>query len=286
MPDSLLPTLEAQPAHSPAWLAFDAAAVQPPALLPEHTLHQLVVVHRHGDRTPIASAVGNFTIAAADWRHLLPAASEASVWAEAFPVSVPEPGVEPGGSKPINGMLTGTGARQMHALGKSFRTWLDSQNASSLLEPRRLAVRSTNYRRTQQSVQNVLRGLLPDVHFPAKSISAVEIASGNMLLAQRADCERLQALPPFAPLQLCTRCCRECSARWAGRWPTPSARMRRVRCWRVLSPTLPNLACRRSRRASALRTHCSSFKSAAVSQMRPEIQKCRREMRKSLTETI
>ena len=127
---------------------------------PEACLRQSIIIIRHGDRAPISERAGdNMIVDAERWRERLPSAAATAVCDAAFPVAGPEQAVDVG--KVPLGALTSTGAHQCFQVGANIRARLERfaphllPNASS-----HLAVRATNIRRTQVSVQNLLLGLL------------------------------------------------------------------------------------------------------------------------------
>jgi hypothetical protein len=127
---------------------------------PEARLRQSIIIIRHGDRAPISERAGdNMIVDAERWRERLPSAAAAAVCDAAFPVAGPKEAVDVG--KVPLGALTSTGAHQCFQVGANIRARLERfaphllPNASS-----HLAVRATNIRRTQVSVQNLLLGLL------------------------------------------------------------------------------------------------------------------------------
>lgn len=155
------------PANSASWSASlleHAIYTAPnPALYvhtPEARLRQAIVVIRHGDRAPISDrAGGNLVVDPDTWQSRLPSAAVAAACDAAFPVDGPPEPVD-ADAVPF-GALTLTGSRQCFELGSALRArllrsapHLVPQNASHL------AVRATNIRRTQVSVQNLLFGLL------------------------------------------------------------------------------------------------------------------------------
>lgn len=122
-------------------------------------LLQVIVALRHGDRAPISPNAGDLVPDVDAWTARLPKPSDADRWDAAVPVVGP--------SEPIDaneapfGVLTVAGAQQCEALGASIRESLLA-HAPHLLptESSHLRLRATNIRRTQQSVQNVVFGLL------------------------------------------------------------------------------------------------------------------------------
>ena len=127
---------------------------------PEAHLRQTIVLHRHGDRAPIAKSAGENLVMDPDrWRARIPTAAVAAACDASFPVAGPSEPID-ANSVPF-GALTIAGSKQCFDLGATIRERLERvaphllPNASS-----HLAVRATNIRRTQVSVQNVLFGLL------------------------------------------------------------------------------------------------------------------------------
>ena len=124
-------------------------------------LMQVITVMRHGDRAPISESAGALAVDSATWSARLPSMREAAAWDQAFPVVGPSEAID-AGKEPF-GSLTRLGAQQCRLLGASLRSRL-LLYAPHLLPnaSEQLLVRATNIRRTQQSAQNFLLGLLTD----------------------------------------------------------------------------------------------------------------------------
>ena len=139
----------------------------PPSLWPAYPppgsgkkLLQVIVAHRHGDRAPISRTAGNNLVPdPIIWAERLPSAAIARRWDAAVPVDGPAEAID-AGEEPF-GALTIRGAQQCEALGESIRSSL-RVHAPHLLptEAPHLRLRATNIRRTQQSLQNAMFGLL------------------------------------------------------------------------------------------------------------------------------
>lgn len=143
----------------------------PPAAL---KLRQLILVQRHGDRTPITRNVGEAIVhddaVEALWTGLTPSEAEVAAWAETHVPVEATPGAEiahlDAGNEPY-GQLTALGAAQMRALGAQLRTRLVDEAAflppvlSADVAADDIHVRCTSIRRTQQSAANLLMGLYP-----------------------------------------------------------------------------------------------------------------------------
>ena len=123
------------------------------------TLQQIIVIHRHGDRAPISPSAGTVVLDGEMWEPRLPTAEEQKAWDEMHPVSGPSKAVDID-IAPF-GQLTKVGAAQCEVLGAAIRESL-REYAPHLLPSgaaSEISAHSTNIRRTQQSVQNVLNGL-------------------------------------------------------------------------------------------------------------------------------
>ena len=126
---------------------------------PKADLLQKVLIMRHGDRGPISESAGSIVLDPAVWSKRMPSAEKICAWDHAFPVDGPTLAID-AGHEPF-GSLTTVGAQQCHALGTALRRQLE-EHAPHLIPsaPEHIAVRATNIRRTQHSVQNLLFGLL------------------------------------------------------------------------------------------------------------------------------
>ncbi|CAM9426095.1 unnamed protein product, partial [Phaeothamnion confervicola] len=167
-----------------------------PAVPKELRLSQVVVICRHGDRAPISKTLGSILEENETqelWLSKLPsqdrsaaaaataaAAAAATVDGCAAAAAVDPP---PAAEEPPWGQLTQRGADELEALGRHLRPLLFStpESSSAALFPAtelpagNVFVRSTHMRRTQQSAQNLLRGLglpadgaIPVLFRPAK----------------------------------------------------------------------------------------------------------------------
>lgn len=123
-------------------------------------LLQVIVAHRHGDRAPISASAGeNLIPDPTTWAERLPTAATTELWDAAVPVDGPSEAVD-AGEEPF-GVLTIRGAQQCEELGDSIRRSLLAHSPHLLpTEASHLRLRATNIRRTQQSVQNAVFGLL------------------------------------------------------------------------------------------------------------------------------
>ena len=142
-------------------------------------LVQVVVVHRHGDRAPIAQHAGVFlqTPELEDfWKSRIPTIGEVERWGRLNkdPTGTHLQRATSGSSKYSfpNGFLTGIGADQMRRVGAELRERYvgDLSFLPSDLPPTHaeelVYARSTRVPRTIQSVQNLLLGLYPEDHRP------------------------------------------------------------------------------------------------------------------------
>ena len=126
------------------------------------TLLQIILVNRHGDRGPISRKAGTATfLDEARWELRMPSAKVQAAWDAVSPVHGPAQPYDEG-EEPF-GQLTEVGAAQCYALGEWLRNSLQLW-APQLLptEARHISAHATNIRRTQQSAQNILGGLLHD----------------------------------------------------------------------------------------------------------------------------
>lgn len=149
----------------------------------EVELKQVVLLLRHGDRAPIARRAGSLVCSEDAWAARLPAAEEIAAWNESHPVH--GPAVPSDDREEPFGQLTSVGAQQTEALGIALRLSLE-RHAPHLLPTTaaHVAAHATNIRRTQQSLQNLLRGL-GDVSVP--------------ISVRRLDEERLIPRPEVCP---------------------------------------------------------------------------------------
>ena len=152
---------------------YSTAHYTPPG--DDFVLAQAIVVHRHGDRAPISQSAGSkLRCDASAWAARLVEPPERQRGARvaqrradlaalnaSFPVHGSLGGVG-GANDPPFGQLTTKGAAQCVALGASVRKSLE-EHAPHLLRGDglrdRVLVHATAIRRTQLSVQHVLRGL-------------------------------------------------------------------------------------------------------------------------------
>ncbi|KAL1523450.1 hypothetical protein AB1Y20_018390 [Prymnesium parvum] len=175
--------------HALAYDPASAPSYEPPP--PALTLKQVIVVMRHGDRTPIAHRAGRLQCDPAFWTTRLPESREVADWDVAHPVAGPATPIDR--DAPF-GMLTTRGASQARAYGAELRARY-GRHAPHLLT--NVSARATNIRRTQQTAQNVLLGL------GAQGV-AVEVREWEMenMVPKPTSCSRLRQLlaaPPGAP---------------------------------------------------------------------------------------
>ena len=157
-------------------------------------LVQVVVIHRHGDRAPIAKHAGVFSQTEElenFWTTRLPPQSEIERWGR-LNVDPTETHLEKKTSEKYsypNGHLTRLGASQLRRVGAELRqrymgdlNFLPSDLPSETSKISNLIyARSTRVTRTVQSVQNLLLGLYPEDHRPRNtwdsSQGAIHISS-------------------------------------------------------------------------------------------------------------
>ena len=147
-----------------------AAIYLPPAGLytapgDDFVLAQAIVVHRHGDRSPISHGAGSkMRLGASTWAARLPPAADLAALNASFPVrSLPAAsGAVHGPADAPFAQLTRVGGAQCVALGAAVRESLEA-HAPHLLQGDglrgRVLVHATARKRTQLSAQHVLRGL-------------------------------------------------------------------------------------------------------------------------------
>lgn len=145
----------------------------------ELELVQVVVVHRHGDRTPIAKHAGRFSQTdelETFWRTRVSPHEEIERWGR-LNVDATNTHLEKTASDKYtfpNGHLTVLGANQLRRLGSELREryvgdfgFLPSDLPSDASSSAALIyARSTRIPRTVQSLQNLLLGLYPEDHRP------------------------------------------------------------------------------------------------------------------------
>eukprot|EP00439_Symbiodinium_sp_Y106_P038692 s3706_g4.t1 len=151
-------------------------------------LRHVALVFRHGDRAPALPGASGSTEAEAEeeaWRGTLPSAELTEALDSHFPVRSQATSAPHGMSAQPFEMLTRQGGMQTLQLGRSLR------GAYGPLQPGSIEVMASNFRRTQQSAQYFLAGLL-----------APEAAAGTCLSA-----EKLQAA---ASLDVTTLVMEEC----------------------------------------------------------------------------
>jgi hypothetical protein len=146
----------------------------------------MVVVHRHGDRTPITPCG-----CAQVWARTLPSPSRLAALSAAFPVAKGRgrgrrneaaaahahvaAGVSP------YGQLTELGLEQLRGVGAQLRRRLGSEAAARLeAEPWRVTCHATPFSRTVQSAQGLLSGLLGAAMEPGAVL--VDTSLGQLLL--------------------------------------------------------------------------------------------------------
>lgn len=123
-------------------------------LPPEMRLRAVFVITSPGNRAPLSSRAGNFTVLPSFWSEQLPSQMERAAWQRAHPIEGATPEMD---DSPF-GMLTSLGAEQARSYGSELRA------RYSNLAPRLLAnvsARATNTPSSQQSAQNLLLGLSP-----------------------------------------------------------------------------------------------------------------------------
>ena len=193
---------EASASDSPPALAAAASASAAAALLPypasgwdrfptgTMTLRKAVVVHRHGDRTPISDFVrptpSSSTSASTStsawtstdsrqgflrsdgvfWEGVVPTRDEARAWFATNPVIGPGRGGD--ADRWPAGQLTAAGGAQLRELGAALRARFVHETgllpgilARSGAGSATVLARSTNFQRTRESAANLLNGLYP-----------------------------------------------------------------------------------------------------------------------------
>ncbi|GAB5363121.1 hypothetical protein AAMO2058_000856200 [Amorphochlora amoebiformis] len=133
---------------------------------PQHfrIIHASVFL-RHGDRTPISKTVGTALDASGDadfWASLLPDATKQDLWDELNPVIPKDIASRPYdyGKAPF-GQLTRTGAMESERVGTEIRNRYVGSLLPEKVDLDSIKARTTNMRRTQQTMQNFLLGLYP-----------------------------------------------------------------------------------------------------------------------------
>ena len=176
----------------------------------EMELVQVLVVHRHGDRTPIATHAGVFKQTSdleAIWRSRVPPRQEIEAWGRTN-VDATDTHLAQTASEKYsfpNGHLTALGASQLRRVGAELREryvgdfgFLPSALPSATAGVESLVyVRSTRIPRTVQSVQNLLLGLWPPDHRAAGGeiqIQSQEKASDFMTGMNEKRCPRIKQL--------------------------------------------------------------------------------------------
>jgi hypothetical protein len=172
-----------------ATLAFSAGAEQEAGCVPDDgsrdlSLVHVVVVHRHGDRTPISTQAASYTQGSEQkefWEGTVPAIDTVEEWGA---LNVDDTGTfklrDP---KFPNGHLTHVGASGMRAVGEALRQSYVPHFLPATLpadSTNVLRVRSTRYPRTFQSVQNLLSALYPHAHRDLVGGSGGRIAISSM----------------------------------------------------------------------------------------------------------
>mmetsp|Transcript_41667 Transcript_41667/g.87228 ORF Transcript_41667/g.87228 Transcript_41667/m.87228 type:complete len:527 (+) Transcript_41667:13-1593(+) len=180
-------------------LAYEGArsVYEPPP--PGYVLGQVIVVLRHGDRAPISRTAGELTCDERFWCGTLPSAETCTTWDNTFPIIGPATAYD-AGDAPF-GMLTREGADQCFRLGIELRARLEA-HAPHLLNPAGGGVhaRSTNLRRTQQSAQSLLFGLLAadregaDAASQSNQVVHVREMAEETLVPNPQRCPRLRVL--------------------------------------------------------------------------------------------
>lgn len=156
----------------------------------EHVeIQQLILINRHGDRGPISRTAGTALVMdAKKWKKRMPSEKTQTAWDTTNPVAGPRTPADTGES-PF-GQLTEVGARQCFELGKWLQASISLHSPQLLpMEARHISAHATNIRRTQQSVQNILGGLLGEAS-PRLSVP--------IIVRDLAD-ERLIPRPPACP---------------------------------------------------------------------------------------
>ena len=130
-------------------------------------LHHVLVLFRHGDRSPVTEKCGSLTMLEPEkqfWTSLLPTPEmnhHASCMAS---IVGPTPSDLPGATRSatgITGRLTQLGAESMHNKGQVLRKQYATL-VTSITSPSQVYIRSTNILRTLLTAQHVLRGLFPE----------------------------------------------------------------------------------------------------------------------------
>jgi len=155
---------------------------------------------RHGDRTPISKTVGAVLDVTNDielWQSLLPSDEDMENWDAMNPVEPEDIASRPYdyGKAPF-GQLTVQGARECQAIGADFRQRYieDQEILPHNLAADKIKARTTNLRRTQQSLQNFLLGLYPeetrDPSDPTIPISTCDLSEETLIPDSGHNCPK------------------------------------------------------------------------------------------------
>ena len=158
-------------------------------------LRQVLIIHRHGDRTPITPLVNEDY-----WRSTLPDPHILDGIAKGTEL-IREEGYEPNNHGAVGrgpfGQLTMMGLLQMVSLGERLRDELKHDDGTEQqqfvnngrlftsdkpLHPRRIKVMSTDFPRTIQSVQALLTGLFPDISQETNAPIKIDVRNTNSYL--------------------------------------------------------------------------------------------------------
>ena len=170
------------------------------AVPPLKVIRALVVI-RHGDRAPIAGAVGTLDSASAGkfWLPRLPSPRVIQFWARLAPVDLEggagHPASWDNAASPFLGRLTARGGEECVAVGTALRKryahffTAEQTQTTPLSLSRVVAARATNITRTQWSAQCVvvgLRGSVSDDGTGDESIVPVRVVINDPMLASHS----------------------------------------------------------------------------------------------------
>ena len=178
-------------------------------------LRQVVVVSRHGDRSPMRALPHEHAEPGVVWDCSAAFPEGANVTDDpnitttlaVARYAVPDDATAAAGSAGWRGncppgYLTATGARQTHALGRALRAVYVTETGllPAVLDPTLLRLRATEVPRARHSLLAVLAGLYPDTAHAAVPYE-VRAAAHETLLPNTAACPRVARLPALAQQQ-------------------------------------------------------------------------------------